>query len=177
MKTESVWIADLHRDGTNVVTDLDFDRDEPARKAILSGGEPRSEDLPIVAFEKYEDGPIKRLPSLFIGAGGIVISGELAAPLLKFDLGRTLVLPLRIFKHDRKTEIFLSWDTASFFEERPLKPWRQRPVVTFAPTNGLRRHGYCRSQEQSRMTILSSRRTPWRVRLCGGIQHFPTRHS
>ena len=105
MKTDSVWISALPRDGSNVELRLDYDPEEPARKAILSRGEPRPEDLPIIAFEEYLDGPIKDLPPLFDGAGGIAISGELAETLLKFDLGRTLVLPLRILKYDRKTEI------------------------------------------------------------------------
>jgi hypothetical protein len=63
-------------------------------------------NLPIIAFEEYRDDPITDLRPLFSGTGGIVISSELAEPLLRFDLGRTLVLPLRILKYDRKTEIF-----------------------------------------------------------------------
>ena len=82
MKTDSVWISDLPRDGSMVETKLDFDRNEPAHKAILSGGDPKPEDLIVTAFEEYPDGPITDLPPIFEGAGSVVFSGEIAKPLL-----------------------------------------------------------------------------------------------
>lgn len=106
VKTDSVWVSALPKDGSMVETKLGFDREEPARKAISSGGDPRPKDLPIIAFEKYYDGPISDLPPIFDGASGIVISHELAEPFLRFDLGRTLVLPLRLFRYDKTTEFF-----------------------------------------------------------------------
>lgn len=106
MKTDSVWVSALPKDGSMVETRLGFDQEEPARKAILSGSDPRLEDLPIKAFEEYADGPIEDLPPIFDGAGGLAVSYELAEPLLRFDLGRTLLLPLRLLRYDRKTEFF-----------------------------------------------------------------------
>lgn len=106
MKTDSVWVSALPQDGSMVETKLGFDENEPARKDIWLGSDPKPQDLPITAFEEYADGPIFELPPIFEGGGGTVFSRELAEPLLSFDLGRTLVLPLRLLRHDRKTEFY-----------------------------------------------------------------------
>ena len=89
-----------------VETKLDFDADEPGRKAISPDSDPSPEDLPVSGFECNFDGPVRELPPIFKGAGGVVVSRELVEPLLRFDLGRTLLLPLRLLRYDRKTEFF-----------------------------------------------------------------------
>ncbi|MEM6409822.1 MAG: hypothetical protein AAF700_15595 [Pseudomonadota bacterium] len=106
MKPDSVWVHAPEDISALVETRIDFDPSEPARAAILAGGEPDPKDFPVTAFEKYRDAPIEDLPPFFDGAGGLAFSKEIAEPIMQFDLGRTLILPLRILKHDRKTEIF-----------------------------------------------------------------------
>ena len=48
---------------------------------------------------------LAKLPLQFSGPTGQIFTREIAAPLLRFDLGRTFVLPIRIFLADRKTEV------------------------------------------------------------------------
>ena len=106
MKCDCVWVSSIKQDSTLVQTNLNYDRDDPARKAIKEGKDPNPEDLPLTVFAKVEGDPLDKLPPLFDGGGAIAISAQLAAPLLKFDLGRTLVLPTRILLGDRKTEVY-----------------------------------------------------------------------
>ena len=106
MKTDSVWVYAPENISALVESKIGFDPGEPARAAILAGGEPDPNDFSVTAYEKYKDGPIKELPPFFVGAGGKVFTEEIAKTLMQFDLGRTIILPLRILKYDRKTEIF-----------------------------------------------------------------------
>ena len=59
-------------------------------------------------MKAWADSPqetFKDLPLLFMGGGGTSFTREIAAPLSCFDLGRTFVLPMRVFLADRKTKV------------------------------------------------------------------------
>ena len=87
MTADSVWISDVPRDELIVEIKFDFDEDRAARKAIQSGGDPLPEGLPITGCKKYPDSSIENQSQLFRSTEVFEISGELAAPLLEFDLG------------------------------------------------------------------------------------------
>ena len=89
-----------------VETKIGYDPNELGRAKLLEGEDPLPEDFPVTLFEDYADGPIDDLPKLFIGGGCLTFTKELAAPFFEFDLGRWVIAPVRIFRHDRKTEIF-----------------------------------------------------------------------
>lgn len=104
MKSDSVWVSSVKSDST-LVRSLSVDRSEPGWAALKEGRVPSGDELPLNAFAKNRDDRLKNLPPLFQGGGGITVTSALAAPMLKFDLGRTLLLPMRIFLADRKTEV------------------------------------------------------------------------
>jgi len=105
MKTDKVWVTTAGRDGSLVQTNIGHDPNEPARLAISRGEEPSEDERTVTAFAEYADSQIGELPDVFVGAGSYVISGEIADILLGFELERTLLLPLRLFQYDRKTEV------------------------------------------------------------------------
>lgn len=106
MTTDTVWLWMSQYDNTLIQVNLDFDRDQPALLAIREKRDPRPDELPVVIFGGFPDAPVRKLPPLFDGGGAWTFSAQLAAPLLKLDLGKTLILPVRILQNDKKTEIF-----------------------------------------------------------------------
>jgi hypothetical protein len=104
MARDSVWVSTIGLDST-LVQIMSTDRMDPVFAAIKDARLPAAEDLPM---KVWADSPLEdlgKLPPLFSGPIGEVFTREIAAPLLRFDLGRTFVLPVRVFLADRKTEV------------------------------------------------------------------------
>lgn len=106
MKTDSVWVSTIELDSSNVQTHLGFDPEEPARVALAEDRAPTPDELPLTTFAEYADAAVGDLPRFFAGGGAYVLSGEIADVFFEFNLEETLILPLRVFEHDRKTEVF-----------------------------------------------------------------------
>jgi len=105
MAQDRVWVSAVKQDHS-LIRPLDRDEHEPGWAAILQERRaPVEGELPLQKFAEYRDDSLKDLPPLFDGGGGLNLVGQIAAPMLTFDLGRTLILPLRIFLADRSTEI------------------------------------------------------------------------
>ncbi|TCP43013.1 hypothetical protein [Rhodovulum marinum] len=104
MAQDRVWVSAIKTD-SSLVKGLEKDESEPGWVALNERRDPAEQDLPVHLYGKYRDDPLKDLPPLFMGGSGISMSGQIAAPMLNFDLGRTLLLPLRILLADRTTEI------------------------------------------------------------------------
>jgi len=105
MAGDSVWVSTVGLDST-LVQIMSTDRADPVFAAIREARWPAAEDLPMKAWADSPRETFKDLPLLFMGGGGgTKFTREIAAPLLRFDLGRTFVLPMRIFLADRKTEV------------------------------------------------------------------------
>ncbi len=104
MKSDSVWVSTVDLDST-LVQIMSTDRTDPVWAAIKEARWPAAEDLPIKAWAKSPLETFKDLPLLFMGGGGNSFTHEIAAPLLRFELGRTFVLPMRVFLADRQTEV------------------------------------------------------------------------
>jgi hypothetical protein len=134
MKSDSVWVSTVDLDST-LVQLMSTDRTDPVWAAIKEARWPAAEDLPIKAWAKSPLETFKDLPLLFMGGGGTSFTREIAAPLLRFDLGRTFVLPMRIFLADRKTEVHADrgYHTMPRFEVfRALAP-EQSPALRPSP--------------------------------------------
>ena len=104
MKSDSVWVSTIGLDST-LVQLMSTDKDNALWAAIKEARWPAAEDLPMKVWAKSPLETCKDLPLLFTGGGGAKFTREIAAPLLRFDLGRTFVLPVRILLADRKTEV------------------------------------------------------------------------
>ena len=104
MKSDSVWVSTVDMDHT-LVQLMSTDRTDPVWKAIKEARTPSSDSLPMKAWADLPQETLERLPCLFSGPSGTIFTDQIAAPLLLFNLGQTLVLPIRIFLADRKTEI------------------------------------------------------------------------
>lgn len=104
MKSDSVWVSTVDMDNT-LTQMMSVDRTDPVWAAVNEARMPSPDDLPIKTWADSPQETFARLPLLFSGGGGTSFTGEIAAPILNFDLGRTFVLPMRIFLHDRKTEV------------------------------------------------------------------------
>jgi hypothetical protein len=104
MKSDSVWVSTVDMD-SSLVQLMSTDRNNALWAAIREAKWPAAEDLPMKAWADSPQETFKDLPLLFMGGGGNSFTHEIAAPLLRFDLGRTFVLPIRIFLADRKTEV------------------------------------------------------------------------
>jgi hypothetical protein len=104
MKSDSVWVSAVRMDNT-LTQMMSVDRADPVWAAIKEARMPSADELPIKAWANSPQETFARLPLLFSGGGGTSFTGEIAAPILKFDLDRTFALPMRIFLHDRKTEV------------------------------------------------------------------------
>jgi hypothetical protein len=105
MKSDSVWVSTIGLDST-LVQLMATEKDNALWAAIREARWPAAEDLPMKAWADSPRETFKDLPLLFTGGGGgTKFTREIAAPLLRFDLGRTFVLLMRIFLADRKTEV------------------------------------------------------------------------
>ncbi len=104
MKSDSVWVSTVKLD-SSLVQLMSTDEDNALWAAIREARWPVAEDLPMKAWADSPRETFKDLPLLFMGGGGTSFTREIAAPLLRFDLGRTFVLPVRVFLADRKTEV------------------------------------------------------------------------
>jgi hypothetical protein len=104
MASDSVWVSTVKLD-SSLVQLMSTDEDNALWAAIREARWPAVEDLPMKAWADSPRETFKDLPFLFMGGGGTSFSREIAAPLLRFELGRTFVLPMRVFLADRQTEI------------------------------------------------------------------------
>jgi hypothetical protein len=104
MKSDSVWVSAVDLDNT-LTQMMSVDRTDPVWAAVKEARMPSPDDLPIKTWADSPQETFAKLPLLFSGGGGTSFSEEIAAPILRFDLGRTFVLPMRIFLFDRKTEV------------------------------------------------------------------------
>jgi hypothetical protein len=104
MKSDSVWVSTVKLD-SSLVQLMSTDEDNALWAAIREARWPAAEDLPMKAWADSPQETFKDLPLLFMGGGGTSFTREIAAPLLRFDLGRTFVLPMRVYLADRKTEV------------------------------------------------------------------------
>jgi hypothetical protein len=104
MKSDSVWVSAVSMENT-LVQMMSTDRTDAVWPAIMEARMPSADDLPMTAWADSPRDKLDKLPLLFSGPSGFAFTQEIAEPLLHFDLGRTFVLPMRIFLHDRKTEV------------------------------------------------------------------------
>jgi hypothetical protein len=104
MKSDNVWVSTVGLDST-LVQIMSTERTDPVFAAIREARWPAAEDLPMKVWADSPQENLAKLPLLFSGPTGHIFTREIAAPLLRFDLGRTFVLPIRIFLADRKTEV------------------------------------------------------------------------
>lgn len=104
MKSDSVWVSTVAMENT-LVQMMSTDRTDAVWSAIMEARMPTAGDLPIMAWADSPRDNLDKLPLLFSGPSGFTFTREIAEPLLRFDLGRTFVLPMRIFLYDRKTEV------------------------------------------------------------------------
>ena len=104
MKNDSVWVSTVDMD-SSLVQMMSTDRTDPVWAAIKEARLPAAEDLPMKVWADSPQENLAKLPLLFSGPSGQIFTREIAAPLLRFDLGRTFVLPIRILLADRKTEV------------------------------------------------------------------------
>jgi hypothetical protein len=104
MKSDSVWVSTVRMDNT-LTQMMSVDRTDPVWAAVKEARLPSEDELPIKTWADSPQETFAKLPHMFMGGGGNSFTREIAAPLLRFDLGRTFILPMRIFLHDRKTEV------------------------------------------------------------------------
>jgi hypothetical protein len=104
MKNDSVWVSTVKMD-SSLVQLMSTDEDNALWAAIREARWPAAEDLPMKAWADSSLETFKDLPHFFMGGGGASFTREIAAPLLRFDLGRTFVLPMRVYLADRTTEV------------------------------------------------------------------------
>jgi hypothetical protein len=86
--------------------DIDPDGSQPALRAMRQCKVPLPEDLPITVFAARDDITLEDLPEFFVGGSVCAFTKSIAAPLRKFDLGKTLLMPVRILLADKQTEVY-----------------------------------------------------------------------
>ncbi|MDQ7735325.1 hypothetical protein QT231_21710 [Halomonas sp. SpR1] len=70
----------------------------------LERGEPQTaERFPSEMYIASQYLEVKKVPDIFMGGGGWVVSGRFAEVLRRFELGQTGLYPVKLFHHDRKT--------------------------------------------------------------------------
>ncbi|MDQ7735330.1 hypothetical protein QT231_21735 [Halomonas sp. SpR1] len=70
----------------------------------LERGEPQPADrFPSEMYIASQYVEVKKVPDIFKGGGGWVVSGRFAEVLRRFELGQTGLYPVKLFHHDRKT--------------------------------------------------------------------------
>lgn len=104
MKGDSVWVSAVDLDNT-LTQMMSTDRTDPVWAAIIEARSPSADSLPMKAWADSPRNNLLMLPFLFHGPTGNTFTREIAAPLLRFDLGKTFILPIRVFLSDRKTEV------------------------------------------------------------------------
>ena len=101
---DSVWVSAVAMENT-LVQMMSADREDAVWPAIMEARMPSAADLPMTAWADSPRDNLGKLPLLFSGPSGFAFTHEIAEPLLRFDLGRTFILPMRIFLFDQKTEV------------------------------------------------------------------------
>ncbi|MDQ7735326.1 hypothetical protein QT231_21715 [Halomonas sp. SpR1] len=70
----------------------------------LERGKPQpAERFPSEIYIASQYLEVKKVPDIFMGGGGWVVSGRFAEVLRRFELGQTGLYPVKLFHHDRKT--------------------------------------------------------------------------
>jgi hypothetical protein len=83
------------------------------------GGELAPTDwFPPRIYGVYPDAKVGRLPPIFEGGGGLIVSDAVVEVLKRFDLGRTAFPPVDIFEHDRKTPVAGTWFFLDIAEQK-----------------------------------------------------------